>query len=141
MTTKLKGPFLLSCAKEKLLFNPINFEVYSHALVHQKIVNLSSSLRSRLKSHLLLKTDETLCLPGSHSCMDFVFYGTESIRGFKHVLCMTCISTRHNENFLWRRKCLTFDIIHHFINFKNREGNKHGELKSIKTGPWLTTMN
>ena len=98
--------------------------------MHQNLVKPSSLLNSRIKLHLPLKIDESLYPPGSHSCMDFVFYELESTRGFTSVFNITFISTRHPKNFLRRSKWLPLDMLQFIINCQKREGRPTWRIRT-----------
>ena len=93
-------------------------------LLCQNIVQLSPLLRSMLKLHLLSKMDDLPCPLGLHSHMDFWIHDIESTRGFESALDMTCLLTRHNKNFIRRRKFLPLDMIKHLMIYEKREDKK-----------------
>ena len=80
-------------------------------------------INSRLKIYLPFKVDKLLYLLESLIYIDFVFYPTESVRGYKSVLDIICLSTRYLFIFLGRSKRPLLDIIKYVISilkFKNR---------------------
>ena len=111
MITRTRGFYPQSHAQAHQSSAPIAFENYLSILVCQKLVKQSSLLKSRIKLHLPLKTDELLYPPGSCLCMDFVFYDMESIRGFTSVLDIMFISTRYPKIFLTRSKRPPLDAL------------------------------
>ena len=76
----------------------------------KEIIEFKSLLSSRMKLRVQLQVDESLCPPASLIYVDFVFYPIESIRGYKSVLDIICLSLRYPFHFLHQAKRCPLDV-------------------------------